>query len=100
MLIRYRLDGTPEPIYEPGDFVRLVRDEPGPLVTAHAGEWGQVVRNASRGSLDIRFAGYSRPRHAAMPLATAVPASCVVPCDRRGVPVQLQRDLKRKTELL
>jgi hypothetical protein len=100
MRISYQLDGTPVPRFEPGDMVRLVRDEPGPLVTAHAGDWGEVMRNHGSGGLDIRLAGYSRPRNAAMPIATGVPASYVWPCDRSGVRLRLQRDLARRSELI
>jgi hypothetical protein len=96
MRVTYRDDGSPVPIYEAGDMVRLVRDEPGPIVTARAGEWGEILRVRGRDGLDIRFAGYSRPSNALMPVATAIPASYVAPCDRRGVPLRLQRDLKLK----
>jgi hypothetical protein len=99
MRIRYRPDGTPEPLFEPGDMVRLVRDEPGPIVTARAGEWGEVMRNRGGVGLDIRLAGFSRPRDAILPIATAAPARCVAPCDRNGVRLRLQRDLARPEEL-
>lgn len=87
MRITYQLDGTPVPRYEAGDMVRLVRDEPGPLVTAHAGDWGEVLRNNGAGGLDIRLAGYparatrpsrSRPacRRATSRPATAPACGC------------------------
>jgi hypothetical protein len=94
MRVTYLKDGTPLPVYEPGDLVRLLRDEPGPVVTAQAGEWGEVVRNRGAAGLDIRLAGHSRPRTALMPMATGIPASLVVPCDRLGLRIELQRDLR------
>jgi hypothetical protein len=97
MRITYLLDGTPVPLFEPGDFVRLVRDEPGPDVTAFAGEWGRVLRNHGGGGLDIRLAGHSRPRTAALPDVTGLPARLVVPCDRQGLRLGLQRDLRRRS---
>jgi hypothetical protein len=99
MRVTYQADGSPVPIYESGDMVRLVRDEPGPIVTARAGEWGEVLRVRGRDGLDIRFAGFSRPSTALMPVATAIPTSYVAPCDRRGVPLRLQRDLRLKQEI-
>lgn len=98
MRITYQLDGTPVPQFESGDMVRLVRDEPGPMVTAHAGDWGEVMRNHGAGGLDIRLAGYCCPRNAPMPIATSVPASYVAPCDRSGVRLRLQRDLARRAK--
>lgn len=81
-------------MFEPGDFVRLLRDEPGDPVTARAGEWGHVVRNAGPAGIDVRLAGFSRPRTTELPMATGIPASILVPCDRRGVGIALQRDLR------
>lgn len=94
MRIEYSRDGLPTPVYEPGDFVRLRRDEEGDVVTARAGDWGQVMR-VEQGNLDIRFAGHSRPRTSHLPVARDVPAWIVEPCDRRGRSMQLQRDLDR-----
>ena len=71
-------------LYEPGDFVRLCRDEDGPVVTAFAGDWGRVTRVHADGSLDIKFAGYSRPREAELVRAVAVQRSRVQPCDDQG----------------
>jgi hypothetical protein len=71
-------------IFEGGDLVRLVRDEPGPLVTAGAGEWGRVIRVHPDGAMDIRLAGYSRPKDTPLPRAVGVPRHCVVPCDENG----------------
>lgn len=73
-------------LYEAGDFVRLCRDEDGPIVTAFAGDWGCVVRVHPDGSLDINFAGHSRPRGAALARAVAIRSSRVQPCDARGRP--------------
>lgn len=73
-------------IYEPGDFVRLSRDEDGPIVTAFAGDWGRVIRVHPDGSLDITFAGYSRSREADLVRAVAVRRSRVQPCDSQGRP--------------
>jgi hypothetical protein len=95
MRVTYLADGTPVPVFEPGDLVRLLRDEPGEVVTARAGEWGEVLRNGGAAGLDIRLAGYSRPRSSDMPLATGVPSSLVVPCDRLGLRIDLQRDFAR-----
>ncbi|MBR0647003.1 hypothetical protein [Plastoroseomonas hellenica] len=92
MRIEYSREGLPTAIYEPGDFVRLRRDEEGEVVTARAGDWGQVTR-VEHGNLDIRFAGHSRPRTSDLPVARDVPAWIVDPCDRRGRITQLQRDL-------
>ena len=95
MRISYRADGTPVPLYEPGDFVRLLRDDPGPLPMALAGEWGCVLRNRGTEGLDIRLAGYSRPRTSDVPDVTGIPARLVLPCDRAGLTLGLQRDLRR-----
>lgn len=95
MRIAYLPDGTPMPVFEPGDLVRLIRDEPGDVVTARAGEWGEVLRNGGAEGLDIRFAGYSRPRTTDLPVALNVPSSRVVPCDRRGLRIELQRDFRQ-----
>lgn len=94
MRIRYLRDGTPVPVFEPGDLVRLLRDEPGEIVTARAGEWGEVVHNRGLEGLDIRLAGFSRPRTTDLPMALNIPASLVVPCDRRGLRIELQRDFR------
>lgn len=96
MRVTYLRDGTPAPVLEPGDFVRLVRDEPGPDVTAFAGAWGQVLRNRGALGLDIRLGGHSRPRTTDIPDVTGLPARLVVPCDRRGLRLDLQRDLRHR----
>lgn len=95
MRITYLQDGTPVPVFEAGDFVRLLRDEPGDPVTARAGEWGKVVRNAGPAGIDVRLAGFSRPRTTELPMATGIPASILAPCDRRGLGISLQRDLRQ-----
>ncbi|MEO3473801.1 hypothetical protein AAFN86_18180 [Roseomonas sp. CAU 1739] len=95
MRISYRADGTPVPVYEPGDFVRLLHDDPGPLPMAFAGEWDCVLRNRGVEGLDIRLAGHSRPRTSDLPDVTGVPARLVLPCDRAGLSLGLQRDLRR-----
>jgi hypothetical protein len=92
MRVTHLSDGTPVPVYEPGDFVRLLRDEPGEVVTARGGEWGQVLANRGAHGLDIRLAGHSRPRSTDLPVVTSVPSSYVIPCDRLGVRIELQRD--------
>ena len=94
MHITYLKEGTPVPVFEPGDFVRLLRDEPGDPVTARAGEWGEVVRNAGQAGIDVRLAGFPRPCTTELAMATAIPARILVPCDRRGVGISLQRDLR------
>jgi hypothetical protein len=86
MRIDTRPDGTQITIPEAGDLVRLTRDEPGPDVTAFAGEWGRVIRVTGRNTLDIQLAGFSRPRGVAMGLVSDFPAINVVPCDARGLP--------------
>jgi hypothetical protein len=94
MRISYNLDGRAVPVYEPGDLVRLERDEPGEPVTAHAGEWGVVVRNRGADGVDVRLAGHSRARTTRMPVATGLPSWILAPCDRHGLRVDLQRDLR------
>lgn len=96
MRITYRADGTPMPVFEPGDLVRLAQDDPGPLRMAFAGEWGRVLRNRGTEGLDIRLAGYSRPRTSDLPDVTGMPARLVLPCDRQGLTLGLQRDLRRR----
>jgi hypothetical protein len=95
MRITYLADGTAVPVYEAGDLVRLLRDEPGELVTARAGEWGMVVRNRGSGGIDVRLAGHSRPRTTRMPVASGLPPSLLAPCDRLGLRIDLQRDLRQ-----
>jgi hypothetical protein len=73
-------------LYEPGDLVRLTRDEDGPMVTAFAGDWGRVLKVHGDGSLDIKFAGYSRAKDAQLMRAVAVARSRVEPCDEEGRP--------------
>jgi hypothetical protein len=86
MRIDTRPDGSQIIIPEVGDLVRLTRDEAGPIVTAHAGEWGRILRISSRNTLDIQLAGFSRPRGVAMGMVSDFPAINVVPCDGRGLP--------------
>jgi hypothetical protein len=86
MRIDTRPDGTQIAIPEVGDLVRLTRDEAGPMVTAHAGEWGRILRISNRNTLDIQLAGFSRPSGVAMALVSDFPAINVVPCDARGLP--------------
>jgi hypothetical protein len=95
MRITYLADGTPMPVYEPGDFVRLLRDEPGEVVTARAGEWGAVVRARGAEGIDVMLAGHCRPRTVDLPMATGLPPSILVPCDRFGLRIDLQRDLRQ-----
>ena len=64
MKFDYRADGTPIPILEVGDLVRLIRNEGGPTPAAQAGEWGKIRHVTGSGTLDIVLAGYSRPRGA------------------------------------
>ena len=88
MRIETRPDGSQITIPEVGDLVRLTRDEAGPIVTAHAGEWGRILRVSNRNTVDIQLAGFSRPRGAAMELVSDFPAINVVPCDGRGKPTE------------
>ncbi len=73
--------------YEQGDLVRLRRDEDGPLVTAHAGDWGRVMRVHPDGALDIKLAGYSRAKDAPLVKAVGVARRHVEPCDQAGRPL-------------
>lgn len=75
-------------VYETGDLVRLTRNEDGPIITAFAGDWGRVTRVHGCGSLDIKFAGYSRAKDAVMTRAVAVHRSRVEPCDHNGMPLK------------
>ena len=86
MRIDTRPDGKQIMIPEAGDLVRLTRDEAGPIVTAHAGEWGRILRVTNRNTLDIQLAGFSRPRGVAMALVSDFHVINVVPCDGRGLP--------------
>ncbi|MGG5809543.1 hypothetical protein [Falsiroseomonas sp. CW058] len=69
----------------PGDLVRLTRDEPGPVCTAVAGEWGEVTRIHANGTLDLQLAGFSRPRGHPAPRVLGLPVRLTEPCDRRGL---------------
>jgi hypothetical protein len=89
MKLNYRADGQPIPILEVGDLVRLTRAESGSAPTAQAGEWGKIRRITDRGGLDIVLAGYSRPRGVALALVSDFPATNVIPCDHRGVALEL-----------
>jgi len=91
MKLDYRADGRPIPILEVGDLVRLTRSEPGPSPTAQAGEWGRIRRITERGALDIVLAGYSRPRGVALSMVSDIPVTNVVPCDHRGVALELPK---------
>jgi|LNFM01.1.fsa_nt_gb hypothetical protein len=95
MRITYLADGTAVPVYEAGDLVQLLRDEPGDPVTALAGEWGAVIRNRGAAGVDVLLAGHSRPRTARMPVASGLPPSLLAPCDRLGLRIDLQRDLRQ-----
>ena len=91
MKVDFRADGRPVPILEVGDLVRLTRDEPGPAPTAQAGEWGRIRSISAKGALDIELAGYSRPRGVALALVSDFPATNVIPCDHRGVALELPK---------
>jgi hypothetical protein len=86
MRIMHGPGGAEHYVYEPGDLVRLCRDEDGPIVTAFAGDWGRVTRVHPDGSLDIRLAGYGRAKDAQLVRAVAVARSRVEPCDEQGRP--------------
>ncbi len=62
-------------------------------MTAKAGDWGEVER-ATGGQLDIRFAGFSRPRTDRMPVARGIPSRLVEPCDHQGRVVQAVAGLR------
>ena len=91
MKIEYRADGSPMPILEVGDLVRLVRNEGGSSPSAQAEEWGRILRISRGGALDIVLAGYSRPRGVALSNVNGIPATNVVPCDHRGVALELPK---------
>lgn len=91
MKLNYRPDGRPVAILEVGDLVRLTRAEAGPAPSAQAGEWGRIRRIDAKGALEIELAGYSRPRGAALAQVSDFPATNVIPCDHRGVAVELPR---------
>lgn len=91
MKLDFRADGRPIPILEVGDLVRLTRSEAGPAPTAEAGEWGKIRRITERGALDIVLAGYSRPRGVALSMVSDIPVTNVVPCDHRGVALELPK---------
>ena len=91
MKFDYRADGTPIPILEVGDLVRLIRNEGGPTPAAQAGEWGKIRQVTGRGTLDIVLAGYSRPRGVALSMVSDIPVTNVVPCDHRGVALELPK---------
>ena len=91
MKLDFRPDGHPVPILEVGDLVRLTRAEAGPMPTADAGEWGRIRRFTERGALDIELAGYSRPRGVFMGTVRDIGATNVIPCDHRGVALQLPK---------
>jgi hypothetical protein len=95
MRMDYTARGNPRPIYEVGDFVRLRRDESGPVVTARAGDWGRVTRVGPKG-VDVQLAGYCRPRDARVSIATGLPEWMLLPCDERGLMLDLQRDIDRR----
>lgn len=95
MRITYLNNRTSGPVFERGDFVRLLRDEPGDPVAAGAGEWRRGVFNAGPAGMDVRLAGFSCPRMTELPMATGIPASILVPCDRCGLGISLKRDLRQ-----
>jgi hypothetical protein len=92
MKLQFGAHGRPVPILEVGDLVRLTRAEPGPAPAAQAGEWGRVRRISAKGALDIELAGYSRPRGVALSMVSDIPQTNVIPCDQRGVALELQQE--------
>jgi hypothetical protein len=91
MKLDFRPDGRPIPILEVGDLVRLTRAEAGPSPTAQAGEWGKIRSITERGGLEIVLAGYSRPRGVALAMVSDFPATNVIPCDHRGLALDLPK---------
>lgn len=89
MKLQFRAQGRPVPMLEVGDLVRLTRAEPGPDPVAQAGEWGRVRRISAKGALDIELARYSRPRGVALSMVSDIPQTNVIPCDQRGVALEL-----------
>jgi hypothetical protein len=89
MELDFHADGRPIPILEVGDLVRLTRAEAGLDPTALAGEWGRIRRITERGGMEIVLAGYSRPRGVALAMASDIPATNVIPCDHRGLALEL-----------
>ena len=92
MKLHFRADGRPVPMLEVGDLVRLTRAEPGPGPVAKAGEWGRVRRISAKGALEIELAGYSRPRGVALSMVSDIPQTDVIPCDQRGVALELSQE--------
>jgi hypothetical protein len=87
MKLIYEPDGTPRILaYDPGDLVRLVRDERGAAAMGRAGDWGKVEHRTPSGYLTIRIAGFSEPTHSTLVRLTDIAAGSVQPCNRRGVP--------------
>ncbi|MCA3277695.1 MAG: hypothetical protein ING10_00340 [Roseomonas sp.] len=74
--------------------MRLTRAEPGTGPVAQAGEWGKIRRISARGALDIELAGYSRPRGVALSMVSDIPQTNVIPCDRRGVALELPHEAR------
>lgn len=91
MKLDFHSDGRPIPILKVGDPVRLTRAEAGPAPTALAGAWGEIRRITERGRLDILLAGYSRPRGVALASVSDFPTTNVIPCDHRGLALELQK---------
>ena len=85
MRIDTRPDGSQLVVPEKGDLVRLTRDEPGPIVTAHAGEWGRILRVTNRNTLDIQLAGFSRPRGVALGVVSDIATTNVIPGYAKGL---------------
>jgi len=95
MRIAYTREGQPLPVFEPGDVVRIKRDDIGAPIAYRAGEWGSIVAVEAL-TADILLAGFSRPANAMLPHARGVPASWLAPCDERGAAILLdQRDVRR-----
>jgi hypothetical protein len=89
MKLDFNADGRTIPILEVGDLVRLTCAEAGPVPTAQTGEWRKIRRITDRGDLEIVLAGYSRPRGVALAMVSDFPATNVIPCDHRGLALDL-----------
>ncbi len=95
MRIAYTREGQPLPIFEPGDFARIKRDDLSLPVAFRVGEWGTVT-SVEASNADLLLAGHSRPANAVLPHARSVPTAWLAPCDAHGAAILLeQRDVKR-----
>lgn len=95
MRIAYTREGQPLPIFEPGDFARIKRDDLSLPIAFRGGEWG-IVASVDASTADLLLGGHSRPANAVLPYARGVPTAWLAPCDAHGAAILLeQRDVRR-----